>query len=105
MRTRGVGLVALIDARRRACARGVNSLSCVISVALAPTPRVAHPHRPVLATQEWQQWTGEHTEIPVYCLVAYLAITFHGPTGLQEADAYPIRNQFALWNLLLAVFR
>lgn len=57
------------------------------------------------STQAWVAWAGAHTEIPVYCLVAYLAITFNGPTALQEADAYPIRNQFALWNLLLAAFR
>eukprot|EP00036_Acanthoecidae_sp_10tr_P007319 CAMPEP_0182915222 /NCGR_PEP_ID=MMETSP0105_2-20130417/182_1 /TAXON_ID=81532 ORGANISM="Acanthoeca-like sp., Strain 10tr" /NCGR_SAMPLE_ID=MMETSP0105_2 /ASSEMBLY_ACC=CAM_ASM_000205 /LENGTH=308 /DNA_ID=CAMNT_0025052061 /DNA_START=54 /DNA_END=980 /DNA_ORIENTATION=- len=52
----------------------------------------------------WTQWTGEHTEIPVYCLTVYLAITFQGPPMLAKGEAYPIRSQFALWNLLLAVF-
>eukprot|EP00038_Savillea_parva_P007422 m.170039 g.170039 ORF g.170039 m.170039 type:complete len:307 (-) comp13185_c0_seq1:139-1059(-) len=52
----------------------------------------------------WVEWTAQHTEIPVYFLTAYLAITFNGPQMLEEKDPYPIRSQFALWNLLLAVF-
>lgn len=55
--------------------------------------------------QVWVEWTSQHTEIPVYCLTLYLAITFNGPQMLEESAAYPIRSQFALWNLLLAVFR
>ena len=49
-------------------------------------------------------WMGEHTEIPVICVTAYLALVFYGRDFMQDRAAFNLKPLFTLWNLILSVF-
>eukprot|EP01064_Diplonema_japonicum_P033585 TRINITY_DN665_c0_g1_i1.p1 TRINITY_DN665_c0_g1~~TRINITY_DN665_c0_g1_i1.p1 ORF type:complete len:296 (+),score=50.86 TRINITY_DN665_c0_g1_i1:155-1042(+) len=50
------------------------------------------------------QWTQEHTEVPIFFVMVYLAMIFQGPTLLQNVPAMKSKYIFALWNFFLATF-
>eukprot|EP01062_Namystynia_karyoxenos_P000645 TRINITY_DN10239_c0_g1_i1.p1 TRINITY_DN10239_c0_g1~~TRINITY_DN10239_c0_g1_i1.p1 ORF type:complete len:369 (+),score=155.58 TRINITY_DN10239_c0_g1_i1:89-1108(+) len=50
------------------------------------------------------EWTQEHSEIPVFCVMAYLAFIFQVPPLLQDKPPLKLKGLFAAWNLLLSLF-
>ncbi|GMH98562.1 hypothetical protein TrVE_jg8440 [Triparma verrucosa] len=48
------------------------------------------------------EYTGEHTEIPVFAISLYLLIVFYIPEHIKTG--LPLRSLWAYWNLLLSVF-
>eukprot|EP00039_Didymoeca_costata_P021931 m.3265 g.3265 ORF g.3265 m.3265 type:complete len:295 (-) comp2722_c0_seq1:939-1823(-) len=51
------------------------------------------------------EWTGAHTEIPVFSIVAYVAIVFYVPNYLgKDFKGLKVRSLFAAWNILLSAF-
>lgn len=55
------------------------------------------------STPIWK-WTQEHTEVPVFCVCAYLAFVFWVPELLEKKEAMKLKSLTALWNLTLSVF-
>jgi len=49
-------------------------------------------------------WTQEHTEVPVFCVCAYLAVVFKMPEMLEKREPMKMKGLTALWNLCLSVF-
>jgi hypothetical protein len=49
-------------------------------------------------------WMGEHTEIPVICVTAYLALVFYGREFMADKTALNLKPLFTLWNFILSAF-
>eukprot|EP01059_Diplonema_ambulator_P019941 TRINITY_DN33628_c0_g1_i1.p1 TRINITY_DN33628_c0_g1~~TRINITY_DN33628_c0_g1_i1.p1 ORF type:complete len:322 (+),score=89.14 TRINITY_DN33628_c0_g1_i1:71-967(+) len=50
------------------------------------------------------EWTREHTEVPIFFVMAYLALIFQGPVVLQNFPPMRSKYIFAFWNFLLSTF-
>jgi elongation of very long chain fatty acids protein 6 len=49
-------------------------------------------------------WMGAHTEIPVICVTAYLALVFYGRDYMAIRPAWNLKPLFTVWNFILSVF-
>eukprot|EP00756_Hemistasia_phaeocysticola_P016123 Hpha_TRINITY_DN15458_c3_g2::TRINITY_DN15458_c3_g2_i1::g.173437::m.173437/K10203/ELOVL6; elongation of very long chain fatty acids protein 6 len=49
-------------------------------------------------------WTQEHTEVPIFCVMAYLAFIFQVPPLLENQEPMKLKGLFAVWNLVLSLF-
>ena len=51
-----------------------------------------------------KQFLGDHDEIPVFAVTAYLCVVFYGAEFMKERKAMKLHHLFSFWNLLLAIF-
>ena len=49
-------------------------------------------------------WMSAHTEIPVICVTAYLALVFYGRDYMADRKAFNLKPLFTLWNFILSAF-
>eukprot|EP00667_Euglena_gracilis_P014412 EG_transcript_14945 len=49
-------------------------------------------------------WARSHAEVPVFCVVLYLAMIFSVPDWMKDRKPLRLRCLFATWNVLLTVF-
>jgi hypothetical protein len=54
--------------------------------------------------QDAIDWTGAHTEIPVFAITIYLAMVFRGPLYLKDSAPAKFKLLDATWNFGLATF-